>query len=205
MGMIHRTRPSLVSSAMPTAWRPIQPGVLACRPLLWRTTIVATLPTIKVGSTGYPYADWNRFWNDSFWIKGPCEYGHWFVYDRSQQPAKCLPKKVTGLRLLTPICTADNRKRQSTNCSNLLFSDSHEEIKIGMIKTFHAIFASSFLDSHWFLSDDIFFFWNGFQNCQRFDNWYYWTQDGNCYKQWRQGKDDRTYLSISNLNFSHSL
>lgn len=26
---------------------------------------------------------------------GPCEYGHWFVYDRSQQPAKCLPKKVT--------------------------------------------------------------------------------------------------------------
>jgi hypothetical protein len=29
------------------------------------------------------------------------------------------------------------------------------------------------------------------QHCQRFDNWYLWPRDNQCYKQWRQG---RTHL-----------
>ena len=34
------------------------------------------------------------------------------------------------------------------------------------------------------------------QYCQRFDTWYQWPQDGQCYKQWRQGKEE-LFLSSS--------
>ncbi|XP_046459592.1 uncharacterized protein LOC124206025 [Daphnia pulex] len=44
----------------------------------------ACLPASSLMDNGRCYAAYNQ---------GPCEYGHWFVYDRTQQPAQCLPKK----------------------------------------------------------------------------------------------------------------